>query len=140
MDLRLAVYVVCTEDERVLVAHAVKPDGEKTWTLPGGRVEHAEDPFAAAIREVAEETGLEAEIERRPGMDSRVVPAAERRLARSARAPQCLDLLRGAHHRRPASARTERRDRRIGLDPDPKVARLILRVLKNLSTSYGQHG
>lgn len=30
------------------------------WTLPGGKVEHAEDPFDAMVREVAEETGCEA--------------------------------------------------------------------------------
>ncbi|MFC9945940.1 NUDIX hydrolase [Streptomyces pratensis] len=80
MDLRLAAYAVCVEDGRVLLTRAVQPDGEMTWTLPGGRVEHAEDPFDAVIREVAEETGLEAVVERLLGVDSRVVPAAERRL------------------------------------------------------------
>jgi ADP-ribose pyrophosphatase YjhB (NUDIX family) len=80
MDLRLAAYAVCIEDGRVLLAHAVKPDGERTWTLPGGRVEHAEDPFATVVREVAEETGLDAMVERLLGVDSRVIPAAERRL------------------------------------------------------------
>ncbi|MGW9129964.1 NUDIX hydrolase [Streptomyces sp. NPDC055681] len=80
MDLRLAAYAVCIEDGRVLLAHAVQPDGEKTWTLPGGRVEHAEDPFDAVIREVAEETGSDAVVERLLGVDSRVIPAAERRL------------------------------------------------------------
>ncbi|MFC7307258.1 NUDIX hydrolase [Streptomyces monticola] len=80
MDLRLAAYAVCIEEGRALLARAVRPDGGKTWTLPGGRVEHAEDPFDAVIREVAEETGLEAVVERLLGVDSRVVPAAERRL------------------------------------------------------------
>ncbi|MFD4238894.1 NUDIX hydrolase [Streptomyces sp. NPDC058542] len=46
---------------------------------PGGGVEHAEDPYDAVIREVAEETGLEAVAERLLGVDSRVIPAAERR-------------------------------------------------------------
>lgn len=79
-DLRLAAYAVCVEDGRVLLAQAVGPGGEKTWTLPGGKVEHAEDPFDAVIREVAEETGLEAVVERLLGVDSRVVPAPERRV------------------------------------------------------------
>jgi 8-oxo-dGTP diphosphatase len=30
-----------------------------SWTLPGGRVEHAEDPFNAEIRKVAEEAGYD---------------------------------------------------------------------------------
>ncbi|MFD7478147.1 NUDIX hydrolase [Streptomyces sp. NPDC059837] len=78
MSLRLAAYAVCVEDGRVLLARHVPPKGETKWTLPGGRVEHAEDPFDAVIREVAEETGCEAVVERLLGVDSRVIPAAER--------------------------------------------------------------
>ncbi|MGA8114032.1 MAG: NUDIX hydrolase [Actinocatenispora sp.] len=79
MTFRLAAYAVCVEYGRVLLAHAVSPEGEATWTLPGGGVEHAEDPFDAVIREVAEETGLDATVERLLGVDSRLIPAAEAR-------------------------------------------------------------
>lgn len=72
MSSRLAAYAVCIDDGRVLLAHHVTGN----WTLPGGRVQHAEDPFDAVIREVAEETGCEAVVERLLGVDSRVVPAA----------------------------------------------------------------
>ncbi len=46
--------------------------------MPGGGVEYAEDPFDAVIREVAEETGCDAVVERLLGVDSRVIPSAER--------------------------------------------------------------
>lgn len=78
MSFRLAAYAVCIEDGRVLLARCVSPEGESNWTLPGGRVEHGEDPFDAVIREVAEETGCDAVVERLLGVDSRVIPAAER--------------------------------------------------------------
>ncbi|GAA2097572.1 hypothetical protein GCM10009801_68050 [Streptomyces albiaxialis] len=77
-SFRLAAYAVCVEDGRVLLARHVPADGESNWTLPGGRVEHGEDPFDAVIREVAEETGCEAAVERLLGVDSRLIPAAER--------------------------------------------------------------
>ncbi|GGU91187.1 hypothetical protein GCM10010182_02540 [Actinomadura cremea] len=64
----------------MLLARHVSPAGESTWTLPGGRVEHGEDRFDAVIREVAEETGCDAVVERLLGVDSRVVPVAERRV------------------------------------------------------------
>jgi 8-oxo-dGTP pyrophosphatase MutT (NUDIX family) len=37
--------------------------GELAWGLPKGLIEPREDPAATALREVREETGLEAEIE-----------------------------------------------------------------------------
>jgi 8-oxo-dGTP diphosphatase len=75
----LAAYAVCLQDGRVLLARYVSPTGESWWTLPGGRVEHEEDPFHAVIREVGEETGCAAVVERLLGVDSRVIPATERR-------------------------------------------------------------
>ncbi len=65
MSFRPASYAVCIEAERVLLARHVPPKGESNWTLPGGGVEHAEDPFDAVV-------------ERLLGVDSRVIPAAER--------------------------------------------------------------
>jgi 8-oxo-dGTP diphosphatase len=78
MSFRLAAYAVCLEDGRVLVARHVSPAGVSTWTLPGGGVEHGEDPFNTVIREVAEETGCEAVVERLLGVDSRVIPESHR--------------------------------------------------------------
>lgn len=62
MSFRLAAYAVRIDDERVLLARQVSPTGESTWSLPGGQVEHAEDPFDAVIREVAEETGCDYRV------------------------------------------------------------------------------
>ncbi|MEU4841283.1 NUDIX hydrolase [Nocardia testacea] len=78
MSFRLAAYAVCVEGGRVLLLRHVSPKGGTNWTLPGGRVEHAEDPFDTVIREFAEETGCAAVVERLLGVDSRVIPAAER--------------------------------------------------------------
>lgn len=81
MSFRLAAYAVCIAEGRLLLARHVPSDGrEHVWTLPGGKVEHAEDPFDAVTREVAEETGYDSVVERLLGVDSRVIPAAESRL------------------------------------------------------------
>jgi 8-oxo-dGTP diphosphatase len=70
--LRLAAYAVCVRGSRMLLAHYVSWDGSmRHWTLPGGGVEHGEDPRTAVVREVAEETGYEFAVERLLGVDSR---------------------------------------------------------------------
>ncbi|HEX5295208.1 MAG TPA: NUDIX domain-containing protein [Streptosporangiaceae bacterium] len=79
MSFRLAAYAVCVDEGRVLLARWTGPGGDSSWTLPGGRVEPGEDPFDAVVREVAEETGCDAVVERLLGVDSRTIPAAHRR-------------------------------------------------------------
>jgi 8-oxo-dGTP pyrophosphatase MutT (NUDIX family) len=41
---------------------AIRPAGKTVWALPKGLVGHGEDPAATAVREVAEETGVEATL------------------------------------------------------------------------------
>ncbi|MGQ0838905.1 NUDIX hydrolase [Actinokineospora sp.] len=66
---RVAAYVVCVEDGKVLLARWVSEQGRR-WTLPGGGIDHGEDPLDAAVREAAEETGYQVEIEALLGIDS----------------------------------------------------------------------
>lgn len=69
---KLAAYAICRRDDEVLLAHYVSQDGRrKHWTLPGGKVEHAEDPVSTVVREVEEETGYHVETEALLGVDSR---------------------------------------------------------------------
>jgi 8-oxo-dGTP pyrophosphatase MutT (NUDIX family) len=55
-------------DRRWMVA-AIRPGGRKpgTWALPKGAVDPGEDPAATAVREVAEETGVRARLDRKLG-------------------------------------------------------------------------
>lgn len=54
--------VVCLRAGEVLLIRRGKPPREGEWSLPGGRIEWGESPQAAALRELREETGVEAEI------------------------------------------------------------------------------
>jgi len=77
MDIRVAAYGVVVEGDRILLAHW-NERGYSGWTLPGGGLEPGEHPEAAAIREIREETGYDAQLEGLIGIDSTVVPAERR--------------------------------------------------------------
>jgi ADP-ribose pyrophosphatase YjhB (NUDIX family) len=69
--LRVAAYAVCVENGKVLLSRLSALAAETgRWTMPGSGIEHGEDPYDAAIREVEEETGLLIRIERLLGLDS----------------------------------------------------------------------
>lgn len=57
---RIAAYGVCRDDEdRVLLVRAAPGTGTPgVWSLPGGAVDHGENPHDTAVREIAAETGL----------------------------------------------------------------------------------
>ena len=57
-----AVGVVCLRGETVLLIRRGRPPRLGEWSLPGGRIESGERAMDAALRELREETGVEAEI------------------------------------------------------------------------------
>lgn len=57
-----AVGVVCLRDDEVLLIRRGKPPMRGEWSLPGGRIEPGERAIDAALRELREETGVEADI------------------------------------------------------------------------------
>ena len=61
---RIAAYAVCTDaDGRVLLVRASSRSGTPgVWSLPGGAVDHGEDPNHTVVRETAAETGLSVAV------------------------------------------------------------------------------
>lgn len=62
-----AVGVVCLKrdalgGDEVLLIRRGKPPREGEWSLPGGRIERGEPVRDAALRELVEETGVEARL------------------------------------------------------------------------------
>jgi len=56
------VGVVCLRGGEVLLIQRGRPPRQGDWSLPGGRIEPGERAMDAALRELREETGIEAEI------------------------------------------------------------------------------
>jgi ADP-ribose pyrophosphatase YjhB (NUDIX family) len=61
---RIAAYAVATDDDgRVLLVRASSRSGTPgVWSLPGGAVDHGEDPNHTVVRETAAETGLSVAV------------------------------------------------------------------------------
>ncbi|MFD0518296.1 NUDIX hydrolase [Paractinoplanes durhamensis] len=61
---RIAAYAVATDDDgRVLLVRASSRSGTPgVWSLPGGAVDHGEDPNHTVVRETAAETGLSVTV------------------------------------------------------------------------------
>lgn len=57
-----AVGVVCLRGDSVLLIRRGTPPRQGEWSLPGGRIEPGERAVEAALRELREETGVEAAI------------------------------------------------------------------------------
>jgi 8-oxo-dGTP diphosphatase len=58
----LAVSIACFRDGKVLLATRTRPPAKGALTLPGGLVEPGERLTEAALRELREEVGTEAEM------------------------------------------------------------------------------
>ncbi len=68
--LRVAAYAICVMDGQLLLARSPAPGGGFEWVLPGGGMEHGEDPYDTVVREVEEETGYRFEPTALLGVDS----------------------------------------------------------------------
>ena len=76
---RVGAYAVILRGDQILLsrlAPSIAP--EELWTLPGGGLDHGEDPRVAVLREIHEETGLDAEVGDTARLYSAHMPAAWR--------------------------------------------------------------
>lgn len=77
---RVAAYALIIRDERILLTRLASriSAGEK-WHLPGGGLDHGENPRDALVREIREETGLDAQVGDTARVYSAHVPSMWRR-------------------------------------------------------------
>ncbi|WP_309093910.1 NUDIX hydrolase [Streptomyces sp.] len=66
----MAAYAICVRDGQILLARSPAQDGTPEWVVPGGGMEHGEDPYDTVRREVEEETGYTIEVTGLLGVDS----------------------------------------------------------------------
>ena len=57
--------IVCFKDDEVLLIKRGNPPRKGEWSIPGGKIEFGESEIHAALRELSEETGIKASIEKK---------------------------------------------------------------------------
>lgn len=77
-DTRLAAYAVLLDDQDRILLALWNEGPVRQWTLPGGGVDLEETVEEAVVREVREESGYDVEVGALLGIDSWVIPPAER--------------------------------------------------------------
>jgi 8-oxo-dGTP diphosphatase len=75
----VAAYAVIVREDQILLSRlAPRVSRGELWTLPGGGLDHGEDPRDAVLREVKEETGLDAAVGETARVYSAHIPGAWR--------------------------------------------------------------
>jgi 8-oxo-dGTP diphosphatase len=97
---RVAVYGICEDgrggDGRVLLVRAAPYlTVAGRWFLPGGGIDHGEDPVTALGREFAEETGLHVEVGALRGVLSDVITLPDGDSLHTVRIVYGIDAFRG---------------------------------------------
>jgi 8-oxo-dGTP diphosphatase len=68
------VGLVVWKGNEVLLIRRGRPPMEGAWSIPGGKIEFGENTQEAGLRELAEETGVEARIETLLGVYEAIAP------------------------------------------------------------------
>jgi 8-oxo-dGTP diphosphatase len=71
---------VVVRDRQILLVKRAHEPGKGQWSIPGGRIELGETILDAVRREVAEECGIEVDVERVLGAFDRIVLDADGRV------------------------------------------------------------
>jgi 8-oxo-dGTP pyrophosphatase MutT (NUDIX family) len=97
LEQRVAAYGLCRDpDGRVLLVRAAPYlSVAGRWFLPGGGIDHGEDPVDALRREFAEETGLDVEVGALRGVLSDVFTIPNGTVLHTVRIVYGIDSYRG---------------------------------------------
>ncbi|WP_318528399.1 NUDIX hydrolase [Plectonema radiosum] len=74
---KLTTLIYCVENEKVLLAQRKKEPFVGYWIAPGGKIDPGESPYQCAVRELAEETGLNAQNPRLRGIITETSPSPD---------------------------------------------------------------